>query len=292
MKRIAVMAVHYGKEYLAWAVQSLALTCDEIHVFYTPTPSFSFTENTPCPDTEDELFAEANRFKPPKLIWHNKLGHLGSESIHRGMMTQTAINVGAKFMVIVDADEVWSPAALDQAFATVEAANMGIPRWNTTKHKVIEYHGSTVGRRSVLIPFLIQYLQPDLVDLSGNFGRQLIGNIDTAAASLYVAHSDVFSFSTWRIWQTVSTSSCLISEPGDTWPFEPGKHFIQIHKITAENANLVADDIRRLTSQRDLLIQTATAAHEEIAQKYTVGYIEDTYLVPAVVDLIKDREIL
>lgn len=126
MKRVGVMAVHYGKEYIAHAARSLAIVCDEVHVFYTPYPSFGFNEGAVCPDTEDELIFEARRFAP-RLVWRRVEG-LVQEAHHRGLMTSTAERVGGTTMVIADADEVWYPSALETAVQHVEDSNSA-GRW-------------------------------------------------------------------------------------------------------------------------------------------------------------------
>ncbi len=159
-----------------------------------------------------------------------------------------------------------------------DAEAMGALR-HAPKHQQLVYHGSMAGRRALIVPYLIGRL--GLVDITGSCGRQLLGRRVTAAASLYIAHSPVESFSTWRLWQAASTSAALIAEPGDTWPFEKGKHFLGIPRISVDNAEDVSLQIIRYLEQKDRLIEIANAAHE-LARQFTVGYVEDEFLVPAV----------
>jgi hypothetical protein len=119
------MAVHYGKEYLAYAVKSLAAAVDEVHIFYANEPSFGHRDwSMTCPDTEEELVAEANRFA--KVVWHNI--EAGSEAVHRNLMLAEASRFDATTMAIADADEVWSPIALCKSLEHVENANRA-GRW-------------------------------------------------------------------------------------------------------------------------------------------------------------------
>jgi hypothetical protein len=84
--RIGCLAVHYGKEYLAWAIRGLDHACDEIHVFYTAQPSFGFEEaSAKNPDTRDQLMFEANRFSK-KVHWHDVVAF--NEIQHRELMMQ------------------------------------------------------------------------------------------------------------------------------------------------------------------------------------------------------------
>lgn len=126
MKRIGVLAVHYGKEYLAWAVKSLAEAVDEVHVFYTASPSFGFSDsNIPNPDTEDELFAQANKYAKPQ--WH-RIAPVTTEGDHRQQMYSLGYSSGAELMAIADADEVWDPATLRTTLDLASIANRA-GRW-------------------------------------------------------------------------------------------------------------------------------------------------------------------
>lgn len=131
--RIGCLAVHYGKEYLGRAVWALAHACDEVHVFYTDTPSFGHAEaGMTCPDTREELVVAAHQYVGQKqiittpLIWHDVVA--SSEGAHRQLMIEEAQRQGATLMAIADADEVWDPLSLQTALDAVEAEN-GAGRW-------------------------------------------------------------------------------------------------------------------------------------------------------------------
>lgn len=92
-------------------------------------------------------------------------------------------------------------------------------------HHDVAWWGSPVGRRVDLYPQLARWCESQSVraiDLTGKFGRELVGALDSVACVVYVAHSKVESYSTWRLWQTLMADVPVVSEPaslGDVWPF-------------------------------------------------------------------------
>lgn len=132
MKRIGIMAVHYGKDYLAWAARSLGEACDKVLVFYASKPTFGFSEGAICPETEEELHAEATRFCK-SVVWHRVPDGVYHESHHRTLMLDEAERCGAKLVAIADADEVWDPSTLRTVLASAEASNSA-GRWLARFH--------------------------------------------------------------------------------------------------------------------------------------------------------------
>jgi hypothetical protein len=124
--RIAYCALHYGKEYLAWAVRSVQESVDQFHVLYTERPSYGHPTNMTCPDSEEELFAEAHRFSSIPIVWHR--GHWTSEGDHRNAIYKVAETVGASQVLVVDADEIWQPGQVEKAFVMAD----GIKSWSGT----------------------------------------------------------------------------------------------------------------------------------------------------------------
>lgn len=100
----------------------------------------------------------------------------------------------------------------------------GYGRLRHTHHDVA-WWGSPVGRRTSLYGELAQWCAAQNIrgiDLTGKFGRELIGALDGVACVVYVAHSKVQSYSTWRLWQCLMADVPVVSEPaslGDVWPF-------------------------------------------------------------------------
>lgn len=171
-----------------------------------------------------------------------------------------------------------------------DAEAMGAPRWDAPKHHLLAYHGSMAGRREVLMPYFHNRLGGNLKDISGAFGRQLLGALDVCSASFYVAHSRVKSFSTWRAWQCASTSAVLIAEglddgkTLDCWPFDAGS-IVVVPEITVANALEVAEHICYV-ARSDLAMRFAHAAHE-VARQYTIDEVYRKFLLPAAEEVLR-----
>lgn len=162
-----------------------------------------------------------------------------------------------------------------------DAAAMGAPRRDAPKFTQIAYRGSRIGRRETLIPILkAQFGANELVDMTGRFGRQLLGHLDCSAIDLYIAHSPVESFSTWRLWQAASTATTLVAEPGDTWPFVAGEHYIEISRIEPETTRPAAIALLALLRREDELRRISRAAHT-LAREYNVDRITQDFVRPA-----------
>jgi hypothetical protein len=131
MRVIACLAAHYGKEYLAWVTKSLQEVVDQIHVFYTKSPSYGFnSEGLICPDTEEELHAEAARFLHNRgiLYWHRVTAI--SEAEHRAFLQREASKQSAEIYVVVDSDEIWKASDLQATVKAIYDANRA-HRWLT-----------------------------------------------------------------------------------------------------------------------------------------------------------------
>lgn len=155
----------------------------------------------------------------------------------------------------------------------------GLPRFDGPKHRDLTFHGSIAGRRRMILPFLTEKLGTRLTMLSGTFGRALLGALDTARGALYVAHSEVESFSTWRIWQVVSTSCALVAEPGDCWPMTDN-HYVKIPFVTMENIDDVTRELEHIVRNIPL-VEFAKLLHKDLGPEYTVDQCVDRFLVPA-----------
>jgi hypothetical protein len=124
--RTALYALHYGKEYLAYSVRSIQDAVDQIVVYYTKRPSFGFAAPLPCPDTEAELFEEANRFLTKPLLW--RTGTWSNEGEHRDAALEECRRLGAEQVLVVDADEVWDTRTASACLDYVRKADRA-GRW-------------------------------------------------------------------------------------------------------------------------------------------------------------------
>lgn len=103
-KVVGFVALHYGKDYLGYAIRSVIDAIDELHIAYTPIGSHGYRTITPCPETRDELYAIASDAAGSKLHWHE--GEWVFEGQQRDSIFQYAPD--ADVILVVDADEVWS----------------------------------------------------------------------------------------------------------------------------------------------------------------------------------------
>ena len=111
MKIIAYTALHYGKDYLAYAIRSVIDYVDTYYCLYTPTGSHGHRTELPCPDTRDELYAIAEQAAGSKLIWHE--GVYPFEGAHRETIHQLAPD--ADVVLVVDSDEIWGEGLAEKA---------------------------------------------------------------------------------------------------------------------------------------------------------------------------------
>jgi len=111
MKIIAYTALHYGKDYLESAMQSVIDCVDEFHILYTSQGSHGTRIMAPCPETADELFEIAGTFGWGKVHWHT--GAWSAEGKQRDFIHQ--LSPDADIILVVDADEIWSPKLVDAA---------------------------------------------------------------------------------------------------------------------------------------------------------------------------------
>lgn len=103
MKVVGFTCLHYGKDYLEWAIRSVINHVDEHWCVYSPIGSHGHRTDRPCPDSREELYVAAKRGAGDKLRWHE--GTFRHEGEHRGMIHQLAPD--ADVILVVDADEIW-----------------------------------------------------------------------------------------------------------------------------------------------------------------------------------------
>lgn len=104
MKVIAYTALHYGHDYLEWAIRSVIDHVDEYHVLYSPIGSHGHRTDRKCPDDRWTLISDATRGAGDKLRWHD--GTWNYEGQQREAIHQYAPD--AEVILVLDADEVWS----------------------------------------------------------------------------------------------------------------------------------------------------------------------------------------
>lgn len=115
MKTIALTVLHYGKDYLGWAMQSVLPVVDEYWILYTDQGSHGHRTNDPCPETRDDLHRIATIVAGDKLRWVE--GRWNYEGQQRDTIFELCPDADA--VIVTDADEIWNEPhkALQQAIA-------------------------------------------------------------------------------------------------------------------------------------------------------------------------------
>lgn len=116
-KVISLTCLHYGTDYLQYALHSVADVVDECWCLYTPQGSFGAQAPVPCPESEAELLAIAQAGAGNKLRWHR--GFYNSEGEHRDMIYNLCSDID--YMMIVDSDEVWEEGLAEDVIHHFEA---------------------------------------------------------------------------------------------------------------------------------------------------------------------------
>lgn len=109
----AYCGLHYGREWLEWAIRSTLPFVDGWHIFYTDHPSHGYQTQATCPDTKAELQHIA---LPMGVQWHDIPPDIRQEGQHRDYAVEWLKNAGADLILWVDADEVWDVDDLQVLF--------------------------------------------------------------------------------------------------------------------------------------------------------------------------------
>lgn len=116
MKTVSVTALHYGKEYLEYAVRSVIDAVEECWFLYSPTGSHGHSSDIPCPEHAAALYEVARKAAGDKFRWYmGSPGQWRHEGEQREFIFQLAPD--ADVYLTLDADEVWpegeAAAAID-----------------------------------------------------------------------------------------------------------------------------------------------------------------------------------
>lgn len=123
MKVIGFTCLHYGTDYLGWAIRSVIDHVDEHHIIYSPVGSHGHHTERRCPDTRDELYAIAKRAAGSKLVWSE--GRFPHEGAHRSHIHVVAPD--ADVILVVDADEIW-PVGMAETILALPANGAPVRR--------------------------------------------------------------------------------------------------------------------------------------------------------------------
>jgi hypothetical protein len=120
MRVHSLTILHYGKDYLSYALRSVYHSVDQLHVFYTSTPSHGHSTNVPPIETKEELMSAAYAYDPDdKVKWYDMAG-VTQEGQQRDMALKTVEAAGAEIVVVVDCDEVWPTELVNKAVGEIK----------------------------------------------------------------------------------------------------------------------------------------------------------------------------
>lgn len=119
--------LHYGADYLSYALRSVYDQVDRLHIFYTPTPSHGHRSALQPPETRDQLLLAAFAFDPDgKVGWHD--APFTQEGPQRDSALRVCMDAGADLVVVLDADEIWPEETLSLCLQQA-ASRPGVRNW-------------------------------------------------------------------------------------------------------------------------------------------------------------------
>ncbi len=111
----AYCGVHYGVDYIPYAIQSIYNQVDQIHVVYTPHPSHGFQTSSSPVESKDQVQDAVFAYNPDdKIRWHIAFQKY-QEGQHRDLAVHLCEEAGADLILVVDCDEVWHDEVLKSA---------------------------------------------------------------------------------------------------------------------------------------------------------------------------------
>jgi len=114
MKILAYCGLHYGAEWLPWAIQSVIPLVDEYHIFYSSHPSHGHNTDMAIPKGESRTILHSLAVQFGKVVWHD-VDQFWNEGEHRDYCVEHLTRMGADLIIWNDADEVWDLDVLADA---------------------------------------------------------------------------------------------------------------------------------------------------------------------------------
>lgn len=114
------MILHYGADYLPYAIQSVYNSVDEINIIYTPHPSHGHRVDVKPIETEELLFERAFKYDPEDKIHWFKTEKFWQEGDHRDYALSLC---NYDTVLVLDYDEVWHRDVLEKALNHVYTEN-------------------------------------------------------------------------------------------------------------------------------------------------------------------------
>lgn len=132
MRTIAYCALHYGADYLGYAIRSVIDHVDQFIVAYTDVGSHGHRTALSCPDSMETLYEIARRAAGDKLLWHaNRWDYEGQQ---RDFAVSLAEKNDADVILVVDSDEIWP-----ENYAGIVASGVYWGIWHEWRLPMIHY---------------------------------------------------------------------------------------------------------------------------------------------------------
>jgi hypothetical protein len=168
-----------------------------------------------------------------------------------------------------------------------DSSAMGEPDWSGSKTHRFSYMGAMAGKRTWALPAMKAIMGDDFHDATGSWRRGAIDVLNASRGYLYLSHSDVHSFSTFRIWQACRSSSAMIAEGGrDCWPMTE-EMYVPIPTLTPDNVAEVSEIVLGLDD--DVLDEKSRVLHTSM-QEFHIDSIVEKYMVPASEQIVEMKK--
>jgi hypothetical protein len=162
----------------------------------------------------------------------------------------------------------------------------GNASWEREKEFRFSFAGSSSGKRAWLIDAVQAELGRSFNNASGQWVQSFISTLNRSHAYLYLSHSNVQSFSTFRIWQAVCGLTAMVAEGGrDCWPMTE-EMYIPIPTLTKESVPEVCRSLMEIPTS--VFSEKARALHDGL-RYMTTDHVIENYLVPASMEIAANR---
>lgn len=169
------------------------------------------------------------------------------------------------------------PAGLDPTLFTLPSAV-------TERDIDFLFYGSPAGKRQWSLPSLKKRLGDRLVIAPMNtFGDEMTALLHRTKVSVYVAHSDVRSYSTWRMWRdslagAAMAIECLDGVSADAWPMFADVHYLPMPKL--ENTVESYDEFVKMLNLFSARTYNMEHSANDKARRFSTEHCVQEYLLP------------
>src|SRR3990167_9287735 len=119
LKVMAYCIIHYGMDYVSYALQSIYSQVEQIHVLYTSHPTHGYRTEQPPIESREAIMAAVATYDPEhKIKWYD-IENVWQEGQHRDLAVEICRQTGADIVLVVDYDEIWSEPTLKAALELV-----------------------------------------------------------------------------------------------------------------------------------------------------------------------------